>query len=203
MEWRQASVSMTHSQRYLKQTAQIALAIDHEAVERMVAALVQLRARGGRLFLLGVGGSAANCSHAVSDFRKLALFRPYSTDRGEAPPDSAARCDHILKRFGDLRFDKPYFEDLRAVGVLWDSPEKAAAKVAAVYDDPRQWWESGPVRAARQRFVDRYAAGRADWISLWRDALNTELALSLERSSRSGRSRVESQQVSGGERRGS
>lgn len=69
---------MTHSQQYLKQAAQIALAIDHEAVERIVAGLVQLRARGGRLFLLGVGGSAANCSHVVSDFRKLAGIEAYS-----------------------------------------------------------------------------------------------------------------------------
>lgn len=74
----QASMTMTHSQRYLEQASQIALAIDHEAVERMVAGLVQLRARGGRLFLFGVGGSAANCSHAVSDFRKLAGIEAYS-----------------------------------------------------------------------------------------------------------------------------
>lgn len=69
---------MTHSEQYLKQAAQIALGIDHEAVERVVAGLVRLRARGGRLFLLGVGGSAANCSHAVGDFRKLAGIEAYS-----------------------------------------------------------------------------------------------------------------------------
>lgn len=69
---------ISHSRRYLEQAAQIALAIDHEAVERVVAGLVQLRARGGRLFLLGVGGSAANCSHAVGDFRKLAGIEAYS-----------------------------------------------------------------------------------------------------------------------------
>lgn len=69
---------MSHVRKYLEQAAQIALAIDHEAVERIVKELVQLRARGGRLFLLGVGGSAANCSHAVSDFRKLAGIEAYS-----------------------------------------------------------------------------------------------------------------------------
>lgn len=61
-----------HSQEYLKQAAEIARSIDPEAVERIVEGLVRLRERGGRLFLIGVGGSAANCSHAVNDFRKIA-----------------------------------------------------------------------------------------------------------------------------------
>lgn len=71
-------ITLSHSQRYLKQVAQIALAIDHDVLERVVTGLAQLRARGGRLFLLGVGGSAANCSHAVGDFRKLAGIEAYS-----------------------------------------------------------------------------------------------------------------------------
>ena len=62
----------THPQRYFKLVADVAVALDAAGVERLVQALVELRARGGRLFLLGVGGSAANCSHAVNDFRKLA-----------------------------------------------------------------------------------------------------------------------------------
>src|SRR4051794_34688368 len=70
--------TMTHSQRYLEQAAAIALAIDHGAVERIAAGLVALRDRGGRLFLIGVGGSAANCSHAVNDFRKLAGIEAYT-----------------------------------------------------------------------------------------------------------------------------
>jgi D-sedoheptulose 7-phosphate isomerase len=67
-----------HSQTFLQQAAQIAQAIDHELVERIAEELVALRERGGRLFLLGVGGSAANCSHAVNDFRKLAGIEAYS-----------------------------------------------------------------------------------------------------------------------------
>ena len=70
--------TMTHSQEYFEQSAEIARSIDHEAVERIAAELVQLRERGGRLFLLGVGGSAANCSHAVNDFRKLAGIEAYT-----------------------------------------------------------------------------------------------------------------------------
>lgn len=62
---------MTHSQEFLQQAAEIAKMIDPQVIERMADCLVQLRERGGRLFLLGVGGSAANCSHAVNDFRKI------------------------------------------------------------------------------------------------------------------------------------
>src|ERR1700704_4704843 len=67
-----------HSHKYLTQAASIAKEIDWQAVERIVAGLVELRERGGRLFLLGVGGSAANCSHAVNDFRKIAGIEAYT-----------------------------------------------------------------------------------------------------------------------------
>lgn len=67
-----------HSKRFLEQAARIAAQIDHELVEQIAEELVALRDRGGRLFLLGVGGSAANCSHAVNDFRKLAGIETYS-----------------------------------------------------------------------------------------------------------------------------
>ena len=67
-----------HTQRYFTLVAQVAAAIDTAGVERLAQALVDLRTRGGRLFLLGVGGSAANCSHAVNDFRKLAGIEAYS-----------------------------------------------------------------------------------------------------------------------------
>lgn len=69
---------MTHAEHYFAKAAQVAASVDVQAVERLVQALVDLRARGGRLFLLGVGGSAANCSHAVNDFRKLAGIEAYS-----------------------------------------------------------------------------------------------------------------------------
>lgn len=69
---------MTHAQKYLSQAAQIANSIETESLERMVRGLIQLRERGGRLFLLGVGGSAANCSHAANDFRKITDIEAYS-----------------------------------------------------------------------------------------------------------------------------
>lgn len=63
---------MSHTQTYLAETAQIAGMIDAQEIERMAVELIQLRERGGRLFLAGLGGGAANCSHAANDFRKLA-----------------------------------------------------------------------------------------------------------------------------------
>src|SRR5215468_9374107 len=59
-------------QTYFEESAAIARQLDVSAIDRMVQRLVRLRDEGGRLFLFGVGGSAANCSHAVNDFRKLA-----------------------------------------------------------------------------------------------------------------------------------
>jgi D-sedoheptulose 7-phosphate isomerase len=72
------SAEMSHSTRFFEQAGEIARLIDHEAIERMAASLGELRDRGGRLFILGVGGSAANCSHAVNDFRKLCGIEAYA-----------------------------------------------------------------------------------------------------------------------------
>src|SRR5437879_9885814 len=69
---------MTHTQSYLDQVRQIAASLDHELLERMADELAGLRERRGRLFLLGVGGSAANCSHAVNDFRKICGIEAYA-----------------------------------------------------------------------------------------------------------------------------
>lgn len=67
-----------HTKRYFEEVSDIARLIDITAIERMVSELAALRKRGGRLFLLGVGGSAANCSHAVNDFRKLCGIEAYT-----------------------------------------------------------------------------------------------------------------------------
>jgi D-sedoheptulose 7-phosphate isomerase len=67
-----------HVRAYFSETSQIAAAINLDAVEKLTQALIQLRDRGGRLFILGVGGSAANCGHAVNDFRKLCGIEAYS-----------------------------------------------------------------------------------------------------------------------------
>ena len=67
-----------HTKQYFDEVSIVAKTIDIDAVDSVVSELVALRDRGGRLFLLGVGGSAANCSHAVNDFRKLCGIEAYT-----------------------------------------------------------------------------------------------------------------------------
>ena len=69
---------MSYARQHLDDAARIIQQLDADAIERAAALLASVRARGGRLFFLGVGGSAANCSHAVNDFRKLAGFEAYA-----------------------------------------------------------------------------------------------------------------------------
>jgi len=68
----------SYTQQHLDEAGRIVAQLDVAGIERMAALLADLRARGGRLFFLGVGGSAANCSHAVNDFRKLAGIEAYA-----------------------------------------------------------------------------------------------------------------------------
>ena len=68
----------SHAVAFFGEAARICTEIDTAAIERMADALVQVREGGGRLFLLGVGGSAGNCSHAVNDFRKLCGIEAYT-----------------------------------------------------------------------------------------------------------------------------
>jgi len=63
---------------YLKEASDIIGKLDRNAIDKMVRSLVEIRNRGGRLFFIGVGGSAGNASHAVNDFRKLAGFEAYT-----------------------------------------------------------------------------------------------------------------------------
>ena len=69
---------MNHAARFLTDAETICKQIPREKIELLADGLAQLRERGGRLFLLGVGGSAGNCSHAVNDFRKLCGIEAYS-----------------------------------------------------------------------------------------------------------------------------
>jgi D-sedoheptulose 7-phosphate isomerase len=69
---------VTHSEQYLAEAKRVIDGLDVAAIERMAALLEQTRQRGGRLFILGVGGSAANASHAVNDFRKIVGIEAYA-----------------------------------------------------------------------------------------------------------------------------
>jgi len=69
---------MKFIQNYLEETQRVTAQLDCGAIEKMVDELARVRERGGRLFILGVGGSAANASHAVNDFRKICGFECYA-----------------------------------------------------------------------------------------------------------------------------
>ena len=75
---------MSYAEVYLHEAAEIIRRLDTTAIERVASLLAQVKADGGRLFFLGVGGSAANCAHAVNDFRKIVGIECY------APTDNVA-----------------------------------------------------------------------------------------------------------------
>ena len=95
---------MTYTAQHLAEVAQIANALDAVEIERVVDLLVDLRARGGRLFFLGVGGSAGNCSHAVNDFRKLVGIESYT------PTDNSSE---LTARTNDEGWDTVFAEWLK------------------------------------------------------------------------------------------
>lgn len=95
---------MGWAQAYLAEAAQVIARLDAGAIERLAALLVELRTRGGRLFVLGVGGSAANASHAVNDMRKLCGIETYT------PTDNVAE---LTARVNDDGWETTFVEWLR------------------------------------------------------------------------------------------
>ena len=95
---------MSYADQYLAEAASIVERLDRNAVEAVARHLVTARERGGRIFFLGVGGSAANASHAVNDFRKIADFEAY------APSDNVAE---LTARVNDDGWDTTYAAWLR------------------------------------------------------------------------------------------
>ena len=93
-----------HAQTYFKEVIQVAQTIDVALVERLASELAALRERQGRLFLLGVGGSAGNCAHAVNDFRKLCGIEAY------APTDNVSE---LTARTNDEGWDTVFSAWLR------------------------------------------------------------------------------------------
>lgn len=69
---------MTYSKKHLEESIQILNKIDPQDIEKIVDILVDVKIKGGRIFSLGVGGSAGNCSHAVNDFRKIVGIESYA-----------------------------------------------------------------------------------------------------------------------------
>jgi D-sedoheptulose 7-phosphate isomerase len=69
---------MSFTEQFLLEAAEIATRLDAGRIEKLAVLIAETRAKGGRLFILGVGGSAGNASHAASDFRKLAGIESYA-----------------------------------------------------------------------------------------------------------------------------
>jgi D-sedoheptulose 7-phosphate isomerase len=99
-----AKGTMTYSRQHLDEAKRIIDLIDDQAIERVAEILAGVRARGGRLFFLGVGGSAGNCGHAVNDFRKICGFEAY------APTDNVSE---LTARTNDDGWASVFVEWLR------------------------------------------------------------------------------------------
>ena len=95
---------MTFSEAFIRESIEILGAVDTGAVEACASGLAEVRARGGRLFILGVGGSAGHASHAVNDFRKLCNLEAY------APTDNVSE---LTARTNDEGWDTTFVEWLR------------------------------------------------------------------------------------------
>jgi D-sedoheptulose 7-phosphate isomerase len=92
---------MSFSGEFLEEAAAVMAAVDQDAIERCAAGLGSVRERGGRLFILGVGGSAGHASHAVNDFRKICGFEAY------APTDNVSE---LTARVNDEGWDTTFSE---------------------------------------------------------------------------------------------
>jgi len=94
-------VATPHSERYFDSVAALAGSVDRAQVDAMARGLAALRKRGGRLFILGVGGGAGHASHAVNDFRKLCSIESY------APTDNVSE---LTARTNDNGWDTSFTE---------------------------------------------------------------------------------------------
>jgi len=95
---------MSYAEEHLRETIRVVEKLDAAVLEKMADLLAAVRERGGRLFILGVGGSAANASHAVNDFRKIAGFEAY------APTDNVSE---LTARTNDEGWQSVFVEWLR------------------------------------------------------------------------------------------
>ena len=90
---------MSYTDEYLGQVVQVVEGVNRQAIDALVELLVRVRRAGGRLFILGVGGSAGNAGHAVNDFRKLAGIEAY------APTDNVSE---LTARINDDGWDTSF-----------------------------------------------------------------------------------------------
>ncbi len=96
--------TMEYIDQYMKETMEIVNTVDRKEIEKAVDILREVKANGGRLFILGVGGSAANASHAVNDFRKIGGIETY------APTDNVSE---LTARTNDEGWETTFTEWLK------------------------------------------------------------------------------------------
>lgn len=99
-----SKTTSTYTSKFLDESKQIISQIDTDAIERLANLLASVRERGGRLFILGVGGGAGHASHAVCDFRKIAGFEAY------APSDNVSE---LTARVNDDGWDTVFINWLK------------------------------------------------------------------------------------------
>src|SRR5881397_3728415 len=92
---------MTFSNQFIKETVEILAQVDAGTIEAVASGLANVRQKGGRLFILGVGGSAGHASHAVNDFRKICGFEAY------APTDNVSE---LTARTNDEGWESAFAE---------------------------------------------------------------------------------------------
>ena len=95
---------MTFSKTFVDESVDVLTSIDTDMIERVAEGLAAVRDRGGRLFILGVGGSAGHASHAVNDFRKICAFEAYT------PTDNVSE---LTARVNDEGWDTTFTEWLK------------------------------------------------------------------------------------------
>jgi D-sedoheptulose 7-phosphate isomerase len=100
---------MSYAQQHLKEAVEIIQKIDASAIEKMAELLATVKQEGGRIFFLGVGGSAGNCSHAVNDFRKIVGIESY------APTDNVSE---LTARTNDEGWSTIFVEWLKTSKLL-------------------------------------------------------------------------------------
>jgi len=104
-EWlSDTEVNLEYVRAYLDEASEVLKRIDARSIERLVDRLVQLRDRGGRLFIIGVGGGAGNASHAVNNFRKICNIEAYT------PTDNVSE---LTARINDDGWDSSFSDWLR------------------------------------------------------------------------------------------
>jgi D-sedoheptulose 7-phosphate isomerase len=117
---------MNYTQEHLQETVAVVRQLDVAAIEGLVSVLAQIQAQRGRIFFLGVGGSAGNCSHAVNDFRKLLGIECYT------PTDNVSE---LTARINDDGWDS-VFADWLKVSRLND---RDAIFILSVGGGSREW----------------------------------------------------------------